>query len=185
MTGRGSVRDASQEILLGPPAPFTGAPRRCVQEYVPPYYAVALRALRRRKLRGTHPPSAMLGWRPQHPSLDAVGSMGPGQKDAGCRCGAVPLPLPLRCQSVWARSRAGPLVLQSWRSWHDAHPIGAPDAPSPDTPLSETNLLRLLGGPPSGGATPWFGLSCPRLHASMIVARVPGHNLLRVVGRAA
>lgn len=100
--------------------------------------------------------------------------------------GAVPLPLPLRCQSVWARSRAGgPLVLQSWRSWHDAHPIGAPDAPSPDTPLSETNLLRLLGGPPSGGAAPWFGLSCPRLHASMIVARVPGHNLLRVVGRAA
>lgn len=31
------------------------ARRRCVQKYVPPYYAVALRALRRRKLRGTPP----------------------------------------------------------------------------------------------------------------------------------
>lgn len=50
----------SQEILLGPPAPCTGALRKCVQKYVPPYYAVALRALRRRKLRGT-PPSAILG----------------------------------------------------------------------------------------------------------------------------
>lgn len=60
MTGRGSVRDAGQEILLGPPAPCTGALRKCVQKYVPPYYAVALRALRRRKLRGT-PPSAILG----------------------------------------------------------------------------------------------------------------------------
>lgn len=60
MTGRGSVRDAGQEILLGPPAPCIGALRKCVQKYVPPYYAVALRALRRRKLRGT-PPSAILG----------------------------------------------------------------------------------------------------------------------------
>lgn len=52
---RVSQRDASQEILLGPPTPTRWRGARSVQEYVPPYYAVALRALRRRKLRGTPP----------------------------------------------------------------------------------------------------------------------------------
>lgn len=79
------------------------ARRRCVQKYVPPYYAVALRALRRRKLRGT-PPQPCLGGNLSN--LDAVGSKGPGQMMLAA--GAVPLPL--RCQSVWARS----FVLVPW-----------------------------------------------------------------------
>ena len=35
MTGRGSVRDASQELLLGPPAPCTGALHRVYKSTYP------------------------------------------------------------------------------------------------------------------------------------------------------
>lgn len=109
----------------------------CTKVRTPFSYAVASRALRRRKLRGTPPPSQpSLGGNLSR--LDAVGSMGPGPNDAGCRrSGAVPL----RCQECvgWLPCWSlGPAVLEELARRTS---LGAPDAPRPDTPLiSETNL---------------------------------------------
>jgi hypothetical protein len=104
--------------------------------------------------------------------------MGPGPNDAGCRCCAA---------VVWARTGAGPLVLQSRRSLHDAH-LSEHLTLQGLTPLSETNLLRLYGDHlVAGRHLGSDSLAQADTPASVHDCRscVPGHRLLRVVGRAA